>query len=440
MKKINYKLLLGACLPIVIFSCKPDLTAPTPSKGSLDATNYVAIGNSFTAGYADNALYNGGQQTSYPNLLAQQFKLIQGGKFVQPLVDPTSVGYGSSGNAYLTLAPAPDCMGAISLAPVPVAAKGDLNVFAPASGGPFNNIGVPGAKLIHMVVPGYGMPNYNAFFGRMASNPSTSSMLSDAASQQPSFFSLYGSDDVLTYALAGGAKDSITPSDGTPGVGYNASVDVIIGTMTANKAKGVIGSMPDVTSFPFFNTIPYNGLVLDAANAAALTAAYAPLGISFQAGKNGFIIKDNAAPGGMRQIQAGELVLLSTPQDSLKCGGWGSMKPIPDQYVLTAKEISSIRNATSAYNTKLKSTASANGLAYVDVNSFMSNLTNGIMYNGVGINAQFVSGGAFSLDGVHLSPRGNALLANEFIKSINATYGSTIPQLDATRYKGVSFP
>ncbi|GAC1422897.1 MAG: SGNH/GDSL hydrolase family protein [Flavisolibacter sp.] len=407
----------------------------------MDATNYVALGNSFTAGYADNALYNGAQQTSYPNLLAQQFKMIQGGKFVQPLVDPTSVGYGaSSGNAYLTLAPAADCNGAISLAPVPVAAKGDLNVFAPVSGGPFNNIGVPGAMLIHMVVSGYGSTGGNPYFGRMASNVSTSSMLSDAANQNPSFFSLYGSDDVLEYALSGGTDGSITPSVGAPGFGYDATVDVILSTLTANKAKGVIGSMPDVTTFPYFNTIPYNGLVLDAANAAALSAAYAPLGISFQPGKNGFIIQDNKAPGGMRQIQSGEMVLLSTPQDSLKCGGWGSQKPIPDQYVLTTKEITEIRNATSAYNAKLKASASTNGLAYVDVNNFMGNLSKGIMYNGVAINSQFVSGGAFSLDGIHLSPKGNALLANEFIKSINLTYGSTIPQLDANKYKGVAFP
>jgi len=51
-----------------------------------------------------------------------------------------------------------------------------------------------------------------------------------------------------------------------------------------------------------------------------------------------------------------------------------------------------------------------------------------------------VAGGAFSLDGVHLTPLGNALLANSFIKAINSKYGSTIPQVDATRYKGVAFP
>jgi len=99
-----------------------------------------------------------------------------------------------------------------------------------------------------------------------------------------------------------------------------------------------------------------------------------------------------------------------------------------------------VNSAVSAFNTKLKSLADANGLAFVDVNAFMNTVKTGIMYNGVGINASFVAGGAFSLDGVHLTPLGNALLANSFIKAINSKYGSTIPQVDATRYKGVAFP
>jgi len=134
------------------------------------------------------------------------------------------------------------------------------------------------------------------------------------------------------------------------------------------------------------------------------------------------------------------MILLSVPQDSIKCGGWGSMKPIPNQYVLTAAEITLVSDAITAYNTKLQSVAEAKGLAYVDVNGFMSSLKAGIIYNGFSVNTQFVSGGAFSLDGVTLTARGNALLANEFIKSINAKYGSSIPQLNATGYKGVVFP
>ena len=448
MKNIYRYLVIPSVLSMAIVACKPHVDVPAVSKGNLDLTNYVAIGNSMSAGYADNALYYGGQETSYPNLIAQQLKLAGAGNFKQPYVDASSVGIGVNQNAKFALKPAADCSGAISLTPVAVANEGDFTILTTsvAAQGPFNNMAIPGAKAITTIYPGYGNPangpgNFNPFFTRVTTNPASASILSDALAQNPSFFTLsIGNDDVYGYALSGGVMDAITPSAGPAGVGFDASVDMIAGALLLNGAKGVVANIPEISSIPYFTTIPYNGLVVDATTAAALTAAYQPLGITFQAGANGFIIEDGNAPGGLRQIQAGEMVLLSVPQDSLKCAGWGSMKPIPNIFILTADEISQVNAAVSAYNTKLKSIADANGLAFVDVKSFMNTVKTGIMYNGVGINASFVAGGAFSLDGVHLTPLGNALLANEFIKAINSKYGSTIPQVDATKYRGVAFP
>jgi hypothetical protein len=448
MKTQLYKIFSISFVVIAFSSCKPQVDAPVIQKGSLDVSNYVSIGSSVSAGYADNALYYNGQVVSYPNLLAQQFKLIGGGNFKQPLVPAASIGIGASLNARYVLAPSTDCAGITSLAPVYPQASGDLSIFATsvAAEGPFNNISVPGLKATTALYPGYGdftkgIGNFNPFFTRMTTQPQTASILSDAASQGPTFFSLFiGSDDVMGYALAGAAADAITPSAGPAGYGFDASVDAIVNTLTAFGAKGVIANIPGIHTLPYFTTIPFNGLMLDAANASALTAAYSVLDISFHAGSNGFMIQDPTVPAGMRQIKATEMVLLSVPQDSLKCAGWGSMKPIPHQYVLTETELTAINNAISAYNTKLRSVADAKGLAFVDVNAFMSRAKSGIMYNGIGMNAQFVSGGVFSLDGVHLTPIGNALLTNEFIKAINAKYGSTIPHIDATNYIGVSFP
>jgi hypothetical protein len=378
-------------------------------------------------------LYYDGQLVSYPNLIAAQLKLVGGGEFKQPLVSMSSVGFGSSGNSRYSLGYKTDCKGVNSLSPGYTA--GDVSVFASvAPSGPFNNMGVPGAKSFHVPAPGYGMAN--PFFGRMTTNPSTATILGDAASQNATFFSIFiGNNDVLTYALAGGAADSITAPPY-----FSAVMDLIVGTMTAKGAKGILGNIPDVTNIPYFTTVPYNGLTLDATQAAGLSAAYAPLGISFSAGSNAFIIADPSALGGKRKIKAGELVLLSIPQDSLKCAGWGSLKAIPNQYVLTETEIADIRTAVVAYNAKIKSLADAKGLAFVDVNDFMARVKGGIVYNGIALSTTFVSGGAFSLDGVHLTPIGNAMLANEFIKAINAKYGSTVPQVDATKYKGVTFP
>ncbi len=452
MQNITYKSLLLATTLSAFVGCKPKLDAPNPDKGSVDVTKYVAIGNSITSGFADAALYYDGQMVSYPNLLAEQFKTVGGGEFIQPLVPAGSVGIGSSGNAKSVLGYKTDCLGINALSPVPAATSGDFSIFTTniSAQGPFNNMGVPGAKAITTVYPGYGNPSnpagYNPFFTRMLapSEMASASILSKAAAQNHTFFSMFiGNNDVLGYALAGGASDAITPSAGPPGVGFDASIDLIISTMTSNGAKGVIGNIPDVTNIPYFTTIPYNGLTLDATKAAQLNVAYAalaPYGVSFHEGSNAFMIQDPTAPGGVRQIKSNEYILLTTPQDSLKCAMWGSAKPLANKYVLTATEVSNIQSAVIAYNTKLSAVASAKGLAYVDVNAFMAKAKTGIMYNGINTTATFVSGGAFSLDGVHLTPRANAMLANEFVKAINTTYGSTIPQVDATKYKGVVFP
>lgn len=448
VKNIFYKTLSFATVTAMIFSCKPQMDVPVAGKGSLDVTNYVAIGNSMTAGYADNALYYNAQLTSYPNLIAKQFSLVGGNDFKQPLVPAPSVGIGAMQNARMVLAPAADCKGVVSLMPTYAAQTGDLSIFmtSVAAQGPFHNLGIPGLKAVTTIYPGYGdfykgPGNYNPFFSRLTATPETASVIEEAVSQNPTFFSLsIGNDDVYAYALAGGAADQITPVDGAPGTGFNESVDAILNALTANGAKGVVANIPYVDALPYFTTVPYNGLLLDNTSAQQLNAAYAGTGLSFHEGSNAFVIQDGNSPYGFRQLAAGEYVLLTTPQDSLKCKGWGSQKPIPHQYILDADEVTNVNQAISAYNQKLELAAAEKGLAFVNVNGFMNTLKSGIIYNGVAFNATFVNGGAFSLDGIHLTPAGNALLANAFIKSINFKYGSTLPSVDVSRYKGVTFP
>ncbi len=453
MKNILNKIIIVTIALNALVSCKPDLKAPASDKGSIDVTNYVAIGNSITSGFADGALYYEGQQVSYANLLAEQFKTIGGGDFNTPWTPIGTQGIGSSLNSKLVLGYKTDCQGVNGLSPVPAApGYGDISIFSNniSAQGPFNNMGVPGAKVITVVFPGYGdatrpAGSFNPFFTRMITpaEMSTASMLSKAASQNHTFFSVFiGNNDVLGNALDGGMSTSpITPSGGAIGTGFDASYDLIINTMIANGAKGVIANIPDITNIPHFTTVPYNGLTLSATQAAGLNAAYAATGASFKEGSgNAFMIVDASAPGGVRQIKSNEYILLGTPQDSLKCAGWGSSKPLADQYVLNEREVLNLKEAAAAYNAKIKTVAEEKGLAFVDVNAFMANAKKGIVFNGITSSAAFVSGGAFSLDGIHLTPRGNAMLANEFIKAINLTYGSTINLVDITKYNGVAFP
>jgi lysophospholipase L1-like esterase len=92
------------------------------------------------------------------------------------------------------------------------------------------------------------------------------------------------------------------------------------------------------------------------------------------------------------------------------------------------------------YNQIIKNQAEAYGFAHVDANTFLKNITRGSYFDAIATSASYLSGGAFSLDGVHLTPRGNALAANEFIKAINGKYGTKIPVLNPGQFKGVILP
>ena len=459
--KISFPAL--ALLGLAISGCKPELDVPQASAGSATFARYVALGNSLTAGYADGAWYREGQEASYPKILAQQFSLVGGGNFNQPLLAP-GVSYGFPGTNPQTGLPefpkrkvlgvsTSACPGVQpSLGPIDSGAPTPFSpavLAPPANPGPYNNMGVPGAKSFHVISPGYGnaanlLPpqTANPFFVRFASEPNTT-VLKDAVSQNPTFFTMWlGINDVLFNALSGGTGGTGTDLyDITPQPVFNAAIDSVLHHMTMNNRKGAVANIPNVTSIPFFTRVPYNGLALTAAQATALTAAYQPLGITFTEGANPFIIADAAAPGGLRKIKPTELVLLNIPQDSLRCGGWGSQDPIPDEYVLTEAELQEINTATIAYNQKLKAAAEAKGLAFFDANAMLASLQQGPVYSyGVSNPSAFVTGIIFSLDGIHLTPRGNAIVANEFIRAINGKYGANIPQVNPNDYPGVKFP
>ena len=115
--------------------------------------------------------------------------------------------------------------------------------------------------------------------------------------------------------------------------------------------------------------------------------------------------------------------------------------PIDNQYVLDQNEITLAEDYINSYNSTIKSIAAAKGLAVFDAYTFLNNIkAHGIVVDGVALSSNYISGGIFSLDGVHLTPRGYAIVANEFIRAINAKYGSSIPSVDISNYNGVKFP
>lgn len=487
--KLLYILPLAA-----LTACDPDIDELDINNGTADFSRTVTVGNSLTAGFQSNALRRNKQIVSYPAMLAEQFAKVGGGDFKQPLL-AEGVGVGSSQNAEFGLFLRPNCNDEVGPSPGPIAPAGQADQFSPATyigaEGPYNNVGVPGAKSFHLVTPNYGNPagintgTANPFYARFA-NPMNfnETVLEQAQAVDATFFTLFiGNNDVLSYSTSGGSGNAnpgmdprtYGPNDITNVAVFNAAYSQLIAGLTANGAKGAVANIPDVTSIPYFTTVKWNALVLTQEQANQLNAGFASYNgalasyrtagvitateeskrrISFSAGSNGFVRLDedltalvNPADGSqipkMRQLGAGELVTLVTPGDKIRCEGFGSAtpmgpNPLTENFVLDSAEVAAVVAATASYNNIIKNLAQTNGLAFVDANAKLRELASGgLTISGANFNSDFISGGAFSLDGVHPSTRGYAIIANEFIKSINATYGANVPKVDVTSFETI---
>ncbi len=513
MKK-NFKLLFLVAATIVACSSNDDTPTVVSNSadglpltaGSVDFSKYVSLGNSLCSGYSDGALFKAGQDNSYPSILAQQFALVGGGTFTIPYMNDNIGGFTIGGTVFS--GPRMYYTGSAS-SPVSTVTGPPTTEITTHLTGPFNNMGVPGAKSFHLLAPGYGslaglMNNTaNPYFVRFASS-STASVIGDAMAQHPTFFSLWiGNNDVLGYATSGGdGTNPITPPTGVAGVGFDGTYTALVNTLTSENAKGVVANIPYVNTIPFFTTVPFNPLsasVLGGGNAATgqatintlNTQLYGPLKqalTAFGAGNrinllsttasNPLLIKDESLTdltaqltaaftpslgattaalygqifGKARQTTNADLVLLTTQSaigvaPTSSDSGLGMAPPYPlnkfgitfplqDKHILIPTEIAELKAVTDAYNATILAAANSKGLAFVDANGTMSQLFNGgIVENNFTLLSTYVTGGAFSLDGVHPSPRGYALIANKFLEAINLKYGSNIKGVDLGNYR-----
>ncbi len=279
MKKL-INIFLGLILMTSFTACEPEFESPLGegdySSGNADFSNYVAVGNSLTAGYTNGTLYKSGQENSFAAILAGQMKLAGGGEFTQPYMDDDTDDIGGMVFSNTMILPPKLVINAAAGGPERInkTPSVDLMNIHP---GPYNNMGVPGAKIFHLVSNGYGdvanilIQKANPFYVRMASAPNAS-VIQDAVAQNPSFFTLWiGANDVLAYATGGGTgvdqdeAGNLDPTtygfeDITNANVFGAIYTQLVDALTANGAKGVLATIPDVSSVPFFTTIPYNPL------------------------------------------------------------------------------------------------------------------------------------------------------------------------------------
>lgn len=475
MKKIimNTKYVWLLLIALGLTACSNDddssnqSTTPPLNAGTADFSTYVSLGNSLTAGLSDGALFIATQQNSFPSILANKFSMLGGGTFTQPLTNDNYGGLALNGTRIapprlVTTGGPPEPLESV-IGPVTVTT--DIVLNNPT--GPFNNMGVPLAKSFHLLAPGYGNINNfpaaaNPFFIRMTGSTPDASVLELSMAQAPTFFSLWiGNNDVLGYATSGG--DGTNPI--TDQQTFDFAISTLVSTLTSNGAKGVMANIPYVTDIPHFTTVPYNPVPLDAATAGAVNQEYAQYNGGLQLALNGgFITAEEAAARtivfeasetnavviedesltdlsalglpSIRQATTDDLLVLpassfigteAVPGNPLSINGVAV--PLGDKWVLIPSEQAEIRAAVDGFNATIQAAANQAGLAYVDANALLSELAStGIASGNFVLTSDLVTGGAFSLDGIHLTSRGYALAANEIMRAIDATYGSNFEE------------
>ena len=249
---------------------------------------------------------------------------------------------------------------------------------------------------------------------------------------------------MLTYATNGGVADATNPfSNLTDTTSFGRGYRNILNTLTkAGTVKGAVANIPNVTNVPYFTTVPVAAVIASIkSNAALPNAAAASLYIT-------------TGTGTVREATSADLLTLTaqgiigtpstTTGNPFPVGvGYSAAQsnPLPSKYVLDAAEITAVATRTTQLNTIIANTARRFKVPVVDMSMFFSTIAiQGIVTNAVTNTATFASGNLFGLDGVHPTPRGYAVVANEWIRNINAYYGSTIPGVDPNSYRGVLLP
>jgi lysophospholipase L1-like esterase len=140
------------------------------------------------------------------------------------------------------------------------------------------------------------------------------------------------------------------------------------------------------------------------------------------------------ADGTQRAVEADDLLSVDMPRSEL---------PVPPcTEVLGPNERTSIRATIISFNAEIAAAVAdieqQRGVTIAQVDTF--GLFDRLQQQGVDVDGNGTMdlttgylGGVFSLDGIHPTRTGNALIANAFIDSIDQRFGETVPDVDIAR-------
>jgi lysophospholipase L1-like esterase len=388
---------------LALVACEPnrDVLGPSSPSGGDIFRNYVAIGNSITAGFQSNGINDSTQRQAYPLLLARSMGTRYAYAALALPGCPPPIANTQTG-ALVGGATAPPCSLRISSSVTDV----------------LNNVAVPGARVADPTSPSD------------ASNALTTFVLGGktqvqrALDAQPTFVTVWiGNNDVLQAGLSG----ILVPNAALGQAGirstqaqFQASYDALTSQLTAGapNVKGVLIGVAQVANLP---SMSLGGLIASSPTIqAGLTAA---------AGKPVTVLPN--CTGSASLVNVPQLLLAiraNTHPAVVSCAPGALPDPVGDIFILDATEQATLSGAITAYNTYIKSKADALGFGYWDPNVlYAAKRANGELPPFPNLASPTATFGALiSLDGVHPSAAAHILFANELIAVINAKYGTAL--------------
>lgn len=365
------------------------VTAGAPAwAGSANLSRLVVVGDSLSAGFQNGSLHEAHQPHGYAALVAAQ----GGTDLALPLIAAPGIP-----NIFTLVDPGPPPI----IVPAPGVSTGRLDPFTQTM-----NLAVPGHNVSDALTT---RPNFpiDSLTDLVLGLPGllggvSRSQVEWAEHLAPSTILVWiGNMDALAAAIV---ADSAFV---TPVADFEASYSELMTRLAATGATLVVANIPDVTVIPFLT--PAEQV---AAEVAALTGVPAEIvQILLGIGPGDYVTPDafGLIPG-----------ILMNPASG----------PLPGNVVLTAVEVTEIRSATAGYNAIIAAQAATHGAALVDIHALTDHLkARGEVVGGQRLTTEFL-GGLFSLDGVHPTNTGYAVIANEFIQALNTNFAAAIPRVN----------
>ncbi|MFN2384524.1 MAG: hypothetical protein ABR559_09760 [Gemmatimonadota bacterium] len=404
---------------------------PLARRGALEPTRTVAIGDGFAAGARDDALYATAQEHSVPALFAAHVGVVT---FAQPLIGDPGFALEDAGGRLQLVAYRPLALSRLPRGGPPL---------DPARTRPYDNLGVPGALLSEALIAESAATSLggNPFYDVVLRSRGTAA--EQAAELDASLILLWiGTTDIAAYVAVGG-DEALAPGLPTAAASFAGIYETLLEQLLDVTEQVVLFTVPDVTRLPFATGVP--PFVTDPETGEPILVTVIEQVIDPVTGDTTSVQRQVPAPllGPTGPLAAGELVtlealpLLATGVGvPAELGGTGT--PLPDRVVLNNAEIQISRAAVAGYNAAILALAAEHDLAVVDIHGLVIELdTTGIVSDGVLLTADYLTGQAFSLDGLHFTAKGNGLVVNRLLEALARRYGSTYPPLRTASLPGI---